>query len=826
MGKSRELLVDGLERTFVQVRDSGESRWVSLEAPSGQGKTRVGREFYARLAARQSSPRYWPEAISNPDRKAVVPTGDREAWSLPEFLWWGVSYRARDGVGGQALRSFLGQLERHAPFVSIACRRSQSITEKAIQGFRKEWLKIAKELALDFAGKPIPLFGPMQHVGSRSRDAIQDFRKTRKVVREPSDISEDGAELASEVIDDLCTPSKAGFPLVVFIEDLHLADSTLLEVMRGLLRRGTHSLVVTTTWPGMIDEKPELHSLVRELGTQVWRVDERCPENSEFPDGAGFVDLDTDDRARIVLGYYPQADSGTVDTLTSRYASPGPIVQVCEMPKYRDTFGDRGDLYISPEEIESLPYGTADLYREHWKQLPVRLRLRYAVAAAVSPEEIHPESGLGHHTWSDPILDEVIERLKLPASKDLAGPADAALDVYGWVVHIDANRRRWAETDQHNIAASDGRALLNKHVIPTARRVHSELAQVVLREGPHDTYRARAIIALDAQELISAPDTVTMAIATVLNDLGHDDTLRPQRRRLYDRYLVLFESSDIDAHADVLVRLNGIDAFVASDPEASCREYRDLRIRAEDRLGPVHPDTLKTRNGLGVALRHAGNYEEAVTELTQLAEDRARLLDEDHPDTLETRNSLAVALRHNGQTDKAIKLLKQVDKDRTQVLGGTHPDTLRTRNSLAVALRHNGQTDKAIKLLKQVDKDRTQVLGGTHPDTLRTRNSLAVALRHNGQTDKAIKLLKQVDKDRTQVLGEDHPDTLRTRNSLAVALRHNGQTDKAIKLLKQVDKDRTQVLGEDHPDTLRTRNNLEAARRHARRSTERGQVSP
>ena len=646
VGESRKLLVDGLALAFKQMCDSGESRWVSLEAPTGQGKTRVGREFYARLAAGQSSPRYWPEAISNPHRKAVVPTGDREARSLPEFLWWGVSYGARDGVGGEALRSFLGQLERHAPFVGIACRRSRGLTEKAIQGFHKEWQALAKVLALELAGKAIPLFGPMQHGGSRGKDAIKALREDRRLVSEASDIGEDGAKLASDVIDDLCAPSKTKFPLVVFVEDLHLADPTLLEVIGGLLRRGSHVLAVTTTWPGMIDAKPELASLVRDLGTRVWRVDERCPEDSVFPEGAGFVDLDTDDRSRIVRGHYRQADPRSVALLTGRYANPGPIVLVCEMSKYRDAFGDRGDLYISPEEIDALPDGTAELYREHWKQLPARLRLRYAVAAAISPEEISPELSLGHRAWSDPVLDEVIERLELPTSADLAGPAGAALDVYGWVVHIDTHRRRWAETDQRHIAANDGRALLNTRVIPAAKRVLSELAQVVLREGPLDTYRTRTIIALDAQGFISDPEPVTAAIAAVLTDLGHDDTLRPQRRRLYSRYLELRESSDVDGQTDMQVRLNGIDAIVASHPKVACREYRELCIRAKDSLGPEHPETLRTRNSLAVAQRHAGNHQEAIKLLKKVAKRRARILGKDHPDTLRTRNSLAVAQRH------------------------------------------------------------------------------------------------------------------------------------------------------------------------------------
>ena len=84
----------------------------------------------------------------------------------------------------------------------------------------------------------------------------------------------------------------------------------------------------------------------------------------------------------------------------------------------------------------------------------------------------------------------------------------------------------------------------------------------------------------------------------------------------------------------------------ASHPKVACREYRELCIRAKDSLGPEHPETLRTRNSLAVAQRHAGNHQEAIKLLKKVAKRRARILGKDHPDTLRTRNSLAVAQRH------------------------------------------------------------------------------------------------------------------------------------------------------------------------------------
>jgi hypothetical protein len=54
VGESRIKLVDGLVLVLDEVETRCEARWVSLEAPSGWGKTRVAQELYARLAAREA----------------------------------------------------------------------------------------------------------------------------------------------------------------------------------------------------------------------------------------------------------------------------------------------------------------------------------------------------------------------------------------------------------------------------------------------------------------------------------------------------------------------------------------------------------------------------------------------------------------------------------------------------------------------------------------------------------------------------------------------------------------------------------------------------
>lgn len=123
IGSSREGDVDALVEAYEHVAAGGGSRMVVLEAPTWWGKTRVVQELYARMAADQSAPAYWPARLEGEDsgrwvtsRKrvhpldVVVPAGAVLPW-----MWWGVSCSLRqDGRPAQALFDDATQLAAHA----------------------------------------------------------------------------------------------------------------------------------------------------------------------------------------------------------------------------------------------------------------------------------------------------------------------------------------------------------------------------------------------------------------------------------------------------------------------------------------------------------------------------------------------------------------------------------------------------------------------------------------------------------------------------------------------------------------------------------------
>ena len=231
----------------------------------------------------------------------------------------------------------------------------------------------------------------------------------------------------------------------------------------------------------------------------------------------------------------------------------------------------------------------------------------------------------------------------------------------------------------------------------------------------------------------------------------------------------------------------------------------------EEVLGPDHPGTLASHNGLAGAYESAGRLGEATPLYEQVLADSARVLGDDHPHTLTSRNNLAYAYQAAGRLDEAIALYEGVLADRVRVLGADHPDILASRGNLAGAYESAGRLGEAIPLYEGVLADRARVLGPDHPDTLTSRGNLAYAYESAGRLGEAIPLYEQVLADRARVLGDDHPDTLTSRNNLAYAYQAAGRLSEAIPLYEQVLADSARVLGDDHPDTLTSRNNLAGA---------------
>ncbi|AQU67812.1 tetratricopeptide repeat protein [Streptomyces niveus] len=267
-------------------------------------------------------------------------------------------------------------------------------------------------------------------------------------------------------------------------------------------------------------------------------------------------------------------------------------------------------------------------------------------------------------------------------------------------------------------------------------------------------------------------------------------------------------------HPDTLGSRNnlGLALNALGRNQESADLHQQTLTDSERVLGPDHPDTLSSRSNLGLALNALGRHQESADLHRQTLTDRERLLGPDHPDTLGSRNNLGIALYELGRYQESADLQRQTLTDYERVLGPDHPRTLSSCSNLASALYALGHHQESADLHQQTLTDSERVLGPDHPDTLSSRSNLGLALNALGRHQESADLHQQNLTDSERLLGPDHPDTLKGRNNLGIALYKLGRYQESADLQQQNLTDRERVLGPDHPHTLVSRNNLAAAR--------------
>jgi tetratricopeptide (TPR) repeat protein len=260
-----------------------------------------------------------------------------------------------------------------------------------------------------------------------------------------------------------------------------------------------------------------------------------------------------------------------------------------------------------------------------------------------------------------------------------------------------------------------------------------------------------------------------------------------------------------------------IDAGLSA---AAIAHWQQAAARAEQVLGPEHPNTLAARSGLATSYWQAARTAEAIAIEEQLVADRERILGPDHPETVQARGDLAASYSNAGRFADAMAIEEQVAEDFKRLLGPEHPETLEAQGNLAVSYVQVGRIAEAITIFEQVAADRSRILGSEHPVAIAARGGLAVAYQRGGRTDEALAMFEQVVADRERILGPDHPDTLASRGNLVASYRWAGRTAEAIAIGEQVVADRERVLGPEHPITIAARLGLAASYRQAGRIAE------
>ena len=116
---------------------------------------------------------------------------------------------------------------------------------------------------------------------------------------------------------------------------------------------------------------------------------------------------------------------------------------------------------------------------------------------------------------------------------------------------------------------------------------------------------------------------------------------------------------------------------------------------------------------------------------------RRKVLGPEHPETLWSMNGLASSYYRLGRSKEAARLYEEPLVIRRKVLGPEHPDTLLSMNGLASSFDRLGQSKEAAQLHEETLAIQRKP---EHPDTLRSMNILTSSSRNQGRWDEAVAL--------------------------------------------------------------------------------------
>lgn len=175
------------------------------------------------------------------------------------------------------------------------------------------------------------------------------------------------------------------------------------------------------------------------------------------------------------------------------------------------------------------------------------------------------------------------------------------------------------------------------------------------------------------------------------------------------------------------------------------------------RLGPDDPLTLTAKFNLARTYQHLRQQHASRTLLVEVLRKRKRFFGLDHPDTLMTRNELGMNLCLSKKSlPIAERLVSNVLAARKRILGEEHAYTLWSMNDLARVYTTRQRPREAIAILNKATPVIRRTLGEAHLGMSMIKANLAQAYVHTERWDDAETLLKEL----LQAVPKDHPDSI------------------------------------------------------------------
>jgi tetratricopeptide (TPR) repeat protein len=158
-------------------------------------------------------------------------------------------------------------------------------------------------------------------------------------------------------------------------------------------------------------------------------------------------------------------------------------------------------------------------------------------------------------------------------------------------------------------------------------------------------------------------------------------------------------------------------------------------------------------NNLAAGYKSAGELDKALPLLERTLDGRKAKLGPGHPDTLRSMNNLASGYLDARKLDLALPLLEQSLVLSTDRLGRDHPLTLASLGNLAAVHWSMKRLDKSVPLFEELVPLYAAKLGRDHPKSLLAIANLGVNYKDAGRFEEAIPPLEEAHRAEKKVSG-------------------------------------------------------------------------
>lgn len=218
-------------------------------------------------------------------------------------------------------------------------------------------------------------------------------------------------------------------------------------------------------------------------------------------------------------------------------------------------------------------------------------------------------------------------------------------------------------------------------------------------------------------------------------------------------------------------------------------------------LGGDDPLTLNAMFNLARTYLHLGQHEESLRLLLLVLKKRLHFFGPEHPDSLMTRNELGMSLfAQRVRLDEAEHHVRQVLLSRMKVLGEEHAYTLWSVNDLSKICCELERFDEAIAMLEEIVPVVRRTLGETHVGMIMTQTNLSRAYILCHRWAEADEILSKI----RLIVPRVHPDWIHVNWGYAKVLASTGRLDEAETLCNEMLSEVavTKVLDESSPRLL------------------------